>query len=187
MIKRPIHLSHDFLAEVLDDESVAVDATMGNGNDTAFLAGLAKKVYAFDVQEQALEKTRQRLSDLEIENAELILDGHENLDRYVTEPIRAAIFNLGYLPSADKSVITKPHTTLEAIEKILDRLEVGGRLAIMIYYGHEGGDIERDAVLDFVSQLNQQEYTAAIYRTLNQVNNPPFLVMIEKLERYRHG
>jgi hypothetical protein len=100
MIKRPIHLSHDFLAEVLDDESVAVDATMGNGNDTAFLAGLAKKVYAFDVQEQALEKTRQRLSDLEIENAELILDGHENLDRYVTEPIRAAIFNLGYLPVA---------------------------------------------------------------------------------------
>ena len=84
MIKRPIHLSHDFLAQVLDDESVAVDATMGNGNDTAFLAGLAKKVYAFDVQEQALEKTRQRLSDLEIENAELILDGHENLDHYVT-------------------------------------------------------------------------------------------------------
>ena len=91
MIKRPIHLSHDFLAEVLDDESVAIDATMGNGNDTAFLAGLAKKVYAFDVQEQALEKTSQRLSDLGIENAELILDGHENLDHYVTEPIRAAI------------------------------------------------------------------------------------------------
>ena len=51
MIKRPIHLSHDFLAQVLDDESVAVDATMGNGNDTAFLAGLAKKVYAFDVDQ----------------------------------------------------------------------------------------------------------------------------------------
>ena len=38
-----------------------------------------------------------------------------------------------------------------------------------------------DAVLEFVSQLNQQVYTAAIYRTLNQVNNPPFLVMIEKI------
>ena len=119
MIKRPIHMSHDFLAEVLDDESIVVDATMGNG----------KKVYAFDVQEQAIGKTSQRLSDLGIENTELILDGHENLDHYVREPIRAAIFNLGYLPSADKSVITKPHTTLEAIEKILDRLEVGGRLA----------------------------------------------------------
>ena len=187
MIKRPIHLSHDFLAQVLDDESVAVDATMGNGNDTAFLAGLAKKVYAFDVQEQALEKTRQRLSDLEIENAELILDGHENLDHYVTEPIRAAIFNLGYLPSADKSVITLPATTIEAMEKICARLEKGGRMAIMIYYGHEGGDIERDAVLEFVSQLPQKDYTATIYRTLNQVNQPPFLVMIEKLESYRHG
>ena len=179
MIKRPIHLSHDFLAQVLDDESVVVDATMGNGNDTAFLAGLAKKVYAFDVQEQALEKTRQRLSDLEIENAELILDGHENLDHYVTEPIRAAIFNLGYLPSADKSVITKPHTTLEAIEKILDRLEVGGRLAIMIYYGHDGGDMEKDAVLEYVIGLDQRDFTAMLYQPLNQINTPPFLVMLE--------
>ena len=75
MMKRPIQMSHDFLAQVLDDGSIAVDATMGNGNDTAFLAGLAKKVYAFDVQEQALEKTGQRLSDLKIDNAELILDG----------------------------------------------------------------------------------------------------------------
>ena len=63
----------------------------------------------------------------------------------------------------------------------------GGRIAIMIYYGHEGGNIERDAVMDFVGHLPQQEYTATIYRTLNQINNPPFLVMIEKLERYRHG
>ena len=112
-------------------------------------------------------KTRQRLSDLEIENAELILDGHENLDRYITEPIRAAIFNLGYLPSADKSVITKPHTTLEAIEKILDRLEVGGRLAIMIYYGHDGGDMEKDAVLEYVIGLDQRDFTAMLYQPLS--------------------
>lgn len=184
MMKRPIQMSHDFLAEVLDDESIAVDATMGNGNDTAFLAGLAKKVYAFDVQEQALEKTSQRLSDLGIDNAELILDGHENLDRYVPElePIRAAIFNLGYLPSADKSIITKPHTTLEAIEKILDCLGVGGRLAIMIYYGHDGGDMEKDAVLEYVIGLDQRVFTAMLYQPLNQINTPPFLVMLEKLQ-----
>ena len=100
---------------------------------------------------------------------------------------RQGFFNLGYLPSADKSVITRPQTTIEALEKLCGLLVKGGRIAIMIYYGHEGGDIEKDAVLDFVSQLNQQEYTATIYRTLNQVNTPPFLVMIEKLERYRHG
>lgn len=183
MIKRPLHLSHDFLAEVLDDGAVAVDATMGNGNDTAFLAQHAKKVYAFDVQEQALKSTQERLEKQAISNAQLILDGHQNLDKYVSEPIRAAIFNLGYLPSADKTVITKPDTTLVAIEKILERLEIGGRLAIMIYYGHEGGDMEKDAVLEYVNQLDQWLFTVMLYQPLNQINQPPFLVMIEKLKQ----
>ena len=185
-MKRPLELAHDFLAQVITPEDIVVDATMGNGYDTLFLAKLAKQVYAFDIQEQALEKTSQRLQEAGLSNAELILQGHETVDQFVTE-VKAAIFNLGYLPSADKSIITQPQTTIEALEKLCQVLVKGGRIAIMIYYGHEGGDIERDAVLDFVSQLPQQEYTATIYRTLNQINNPPFLVMIEKLERYRHG
>ena len=179
-------MAHDFLAQVITPEDIVVDATMGNGYDTLFLAKLAKQVYAFDIQEQALEKTSQRIQEAGLTNVDLILQGHETVDEYVTE-VKAAIFNLGYLPSADKSIITQPQTTLEALEKLCQMLIKGGRIAIMIYYGHEGGDIERDAVLDFVSQLPQQEYTATIYRTLNQINNPPFLVMIEKLERYRHG
>ena len=185
-MKRPLEMAHDFLAQVITQEDIVVDATMGNGHDTLFLAKLAKQVYAFDIQEQALEKTSQRLQEAGLTNAELILQGHETVDQFVTEA-KAAIFNLGYLPSADKSIITQPQTTLEALDKLCQMLVKGGRIAIMIYYGHEGGDIERDAVMDFVSQLPQQEYTATIYRTLNQINNPPFLVMIEKLERYRHG
>lgn len=164
MIKRPIELSHDFLSQVLDKNSIAIDATMGNGNDTVFLSHLAKKVYAFDVQEQALIKTREKLEQLNIKNVQLILDGHQTINKYVTEPIRAAIFNLGYLPSADKSVITQPATTLTAIKKILERLEIGGRLAIMVYYGHEGGDKEKDAVLNFVKELDQQHFTVMLYQ-----------------------
>jgi len=185
-MKKPLEMAHDFLAQVITKDDVVVDATMGNGHDTLFLAKLAKQVYAFDIQEQALEKTSQRIQEAGLTNVDLILQGHETVDQFVTE-VKAAIFNLGYLPSADKSIITQPQTTLEALEKLCQMLVKGGRIAIMIYYGHEGGDIERDAVLDFVSQLPQQEYTATIYRTLNQINNPPFLVMIEKLERYRHG
>ena len=185
-MKRPLEMAHDFLAQVITQEDIVVDATMGNGHDTLFLAKLAKQVYAFDIQEQALEKTSQRLQEAGLTNAELILQGHETVDQFVKE-VKAAIFNLGYLPSADKSIITQPQTTLEALDKLCHMLVKGGRIAIMIYYGHEGGDIERDAVMDYVSQLPQQEYTATIYRTLNQINNPPFLVMIEKLERYRHG
>ena len=185
-MKRPLEIAHDFLAQVITQEDIVVDATMGNGHDTLFLAKLAKQVYAFDIQEQALEKTSQRLQEAGLTNAELILQGHETVDQFVKE-VKAAIFNLGYLPSADKSIITQPQTTLDALEKLCHMLVKGGRIAIMIYYGHEGGDIERDAVMGFVSHLPQEEYTAAIYRTLNQINNPPFLVMIEKLERYRHG
>jgi len=185
-MKRPLEMAHDFLAQVITQEDIVVDATMGNGHDTLFLARLAKQVFAFDIQEQALEKTRQRLQEANLTNVQLILQGHESVDQFVTE-LKAAIFNLGYLPSADKSIITQPQTTIEALEKLCNMLVKGGRIAIMIYYGHEGGDLEKDAVLTYVSQLPQQEYTATIYRTLNQVNNPPFLVMIEKLERYRHG
>ena len=185
-MKKPLEMAHDFLAQVITKDDVVVDATMGNGHDTLFLAKLAKQVYAFDIQEQALEKTNQRLQAAGLTNVQLILQGHETVDQFVSE-LKAAIFNLGYLPSADKSIITRPHTTIEALEKLCHMLVRGGRIAIMIYYGHEGGNLEKDAVLNYVSQLPQQEYTATIYRTLNQVNNPPFLVMIEKLERYRHG
>lgn len=181
MIKRPIELSHDFLSQVLDKNSIAIDATMGNGNDTVFLTHLAKKVYAFDVQKQALIKTREKLEQLNIKNVQLILDGHQTIDKYVDGPIRAAIFNLGYLPSADKSIITKPDTTLEAIQKILDRLEVGGRVSIMIYYGHEGGQMEKDRVLAFIKELPQEKFATMLYQPLNQIHRPPFLVMLEKL------
>ena len=167
-MKRPLEMAHDFLAQVITQEDIVVDATMGNGHDTLFLAKLAKQVFAFDIQEQALEKTRQRIQEAGFTNVELILQGHETVDQYVSD-VKAAIFNLGYLPSADKSIITQPQTTIEALDKLCQMLVKGGRIAIMIYYGHEGGDIERDAVMDYVSQLPQQEYTATIYRTVQLV------------------
>ena len=66
-------MAHTFLAEVVTKEDIVVDATMGNGHDTLFLAQLAKQVYAFDIQEQALEKTRKRLVEAGLDNAQLIL------------------------------------------------------------------------------------------------------------------
>ena len=127
-----------------------------------------------------MNTTAEKLEKAGLTNFQLVLTGHESLDQFVDQ-CKAAIFNLGYLPSADKSVITLPETTLQAIKKVLDRLVVGGRLAIMIYYGHEGGAVEKDAVLDFVSQLDQTVFTAILYKPLNQVNTPPFLVMIERI------
>ncbi|MGT2785198.1 tRNA (mnm(5)s(2)U34)-methyltransferase [Streptococcus merionis] len=177
---RPLHMAHAFLEEILMPDAVAIDATMGNGHDTLFLAQRAGRVLAFDIQQAALDTTQRRLLEAGFENVELILAGHETVSQHVSSA-KVAIFNLGYLPSADKSVITQPETTLSAIEQICQLLEVGGRLAIMVYYGHAGGDVERDAVLDFVKTLPQTKFTVAIYQTINQMNNPPFLIMVEKL------
>ena len=75
---RPLQMAHAFLSEVITKEDIVVDATMGNGYDTLFLAQLAKKVYAFDIQKQALEQTTKRLTEAKVDNVELLLTGHEN-------------------------------------------------------------------------------------------------------------
>lgn len=89
MLQNALQFSHTLLKEILTDYDHVVDATMGNGNDTLFLAQTVQpngKVYAFDVQKQALLKTQQRLVDNKLmEHTELIQDGHEHIENYLTE------------------------------------------------------------------------------------------------------
>lgn len=182
-MKRPIQMSHDFLEEILHADAVTVDATMGNGHDTLFLAQHSKKVYAFDIQEKALEATQKRLTQANITNAHLHLVGHEQLSEYVLEPVSAAIFNLGYLPNADKTCITKAQTTIAAIQALEVLLVPGGRIAIMVYDGHDGGDDEKEALEAYLETLDQQMFTVTRYQTMNQINHPPYLLMVEKHKR----
>lgn len=175
----PLEMTHLFLSEVITDDDVVVDATMGQGYDTIFLAKLSHRVLAFDVQAAALDMTRQRLREHKL-TAELILDGHEALDQYIDQPVKAAIFNLGYLPQSDKTVITHAKTTIIAIKKLLDLLVRGGRIALMIYYGHDGGAEEKDAVLSFVTDLPQKEFHVMRYGAINQAHQPPFALLIER-------
>ena len=194
MLKQ-LEMAQWMLKDIIKTNDVVVDATMGNGYDTQFLAELGANVYAFDVQEEALNATEKRLDDAGIKNqifeknlsnllteplVNLVLSGHEKLSEYVKEPIKAAIFNLGYLPKTDKSVVTKADTTLTALDALTNQLVVGGRIAIMIYYGHEGGMEEKDAVIKWTSSLPQKDWEVTSYAPLNQIHTPPILVLIEK-------
>ncbi|OAZ17235.1 SAM-dependent methyltransferase [Lactococcus lactis RTB018] len=194
MLKQ-LEMAHWMLKDIIKTNDVVVDATMGNGYDTQFLAELGANVYAFDVQEEALNATEKRLDDAGIKNqifeknllnlltepsVNLVLSGHEKLSEYVKEPIKAAIFNLGYLPKTDKSVVTKADTTLTALDALTNQLVVGGRIAIMIYYGHEGGMEEKNAVIKWTSSLPQKDWEVTSYAPLNQIHTPPILVLIEK-------
>ena len=194
MLKQ-LEMAHWMLKDIINTNDVVVDATMGNGYDTQFLAELGANVYAFDVQEEALNATEKRLDDAGIKNqileknlsnlltepsVNLVLSGHEKLSEYVKEPIKAAIFNLGYLPKTDKSVVTRADTTLTALDALTNQLVVGGRIAIMIYYGHEGGMEEKKAVIKWTSSLPQKDWEVTSYAPLNQIHTPPILVLIEK-------
>lgn len=173
-------------AVVLPGETV-IDATAGNGNDTYFLAELVGekgKVFAFDIQESALAATAERLGPLN-DRVSYHLDSHANVDRYVERPIGGAMFNLGYLPySEDKTIITKPDSTIEAVHKILGLLKKGGIITISVYDGHEGGKEESDALIEYVQSLHQADVHVIRYELMNLRNNPPFLIAIEKLKDF---
>ena len=183
---KPIHLSHQFIRSVASSGDTVVDATLGNGHDALFLARLVGdqgEVIGFDIQADAVESAR----DLMIKNAvntssyRFFHAGHECMAEHVTEEVSVVMFNLGYLPNADKSVITEMDTTLAAIEQAISLLKVGGLISIMCYPGHSGGDTESAAVKAFCASLEREKYRVAEYGLVNAPNNPPFLLLIEKL------
>ncbi|WP_304127955.1 class I SAM-dependent methyltransferase [Gemella sanguinis] len=174
--------SKKLLKEVIDKNSIVVDATAGNGNDTLFLAKTpAKKIFAFDVQNQAITNTNDLLERNNlVDKCEVILDSHENFDKYIEENIQAVVFNLGYLPNADHTITTQAETTLNTINKFITRLNVGGRIVIVVYWGHENGKVEKEALLNELSQLDQKEIEVLVYQFINQKNNAPFIIALEK-------
>lgn len=180
--------ARQLLANAVSHGDSAIDGTAGNGHDTLFLAELVSKsgrVYAFDIQEAAITKTKERLIEKDTLNqVTLFQRGHQEAKRLIPEydhgNISGAIFNLGYLPGGDKSIVTKPETTLKAIADIFSMLKKGGIIVLVIYHGHEEGRKEKDDLLEYVTNIDQLEGHVLTYQFLNQKNNPPFIVAVEK-------
>lgn len=187
MLERVLPYAKTLLSQVISEGDIAVDGTAGNGHDTLFLAQLVGdkgQVYAFDIQQQAVEATRNRLKEHGLEHrAHVILDGHEKLSQYVEGEIAGAIFNLGYLPGGNHEIVTKGETTISAIRQLLDKLKIGGIIVLVIYHGHEGGKEEKDAVIQYVSELPQKYVHVLRYEFINQKNNPPFIIALEKVKK----
>ena len=134
-------LHKHFILQHIGEGDVCVDFTMGNGNDTLFLSrtvGESGRVYAFDIQEEALASTRARLeAEGAPENYTLICASHHLVRDYVKEPIKAGMFNLGYLPgSGNKALTTLRETTLPAVQAAIELLAPDGILLVAIYPGH---------------------------------------------------
>ena len=181
-----IGLHKHFILEHLGEGEVAVDFTMGNGNDTLFLSrtvGESGRVYAFDIQEAALESTRAKLtSEGAPENYTLICASHHRVKEFVSEPIKAGMFNLGYLPGGKKAVTTMRETTMPAVESAIELLAPDGVLIVAIYPGHEEGALEGDMLREYFKTLSKYRICASEFRILNSPTSPYFF-LIEKTAR----
>lgn len=177
---------HQFIKMHIGENDRCIDATAGNGCDTEFLCGLVGaggKVYAFDIQEQALEHTRERLQSAGYEDrAVLILDGHEHMADHVKEEVGAVVFNFGYLPGGDHSIATAGKTSLEAIRQGMELLRTGGVMSLCIYNGGDTGYEEKELILDFLRELDAKKWLVIATEYFNRKNNPPMPVFVMKLE-----
>ncbi|MBQ9748871.1 MAG: class I SAM-dependent methyltransferase [Clostridia bacterium] len=178
-----LEIEKNFLIPHIKKGGVAVDFTMGNGHDTLWLSnavGEEGKVYAFDIQPQALTNSQTLLmKENAPKNYTLILDSHSNVKEYVTEKICIGMFNLGFLPGSDKSITTKRDTTMIAIEAAIDLLDADGALLIAVYPGHEEGTIEGQLIDEMLSKLNRKEICASKFRIINSPTSP-FFFLVEK-------
>lgn len=175
----------ELIERALYPGAVAVDATLGNGHDALWLCGLVGetgRVFGFDVQQEAVERSRARLVEAGVaERATLILDGHQNMGTYVASgSADAVMFNLGWLPGAAHGVTTQTATTLEAVTAALDVLKEDGVMTVCVYPGHDEGARERDALLDWARSLDGRSYDVMLRAYLNQSGDPPLMIAIKK-------
>ena len=162
--------------KVIKNSDIVVDATCGNGFDTLMLSKLAKEVFAFDIQEDAINNTKELLSKNAVDNVTLINDSHEYIDKYLCDyknKISLVLFNLGYLPGGNKSITTNHNSTLIALQKSITLLNKKG-IILITCYPHEEGKKESTLITNY---LNENNITYVIYRNTDNLNSP-FLIAI---------
>ena len=178
MLADIIPFAHSLLRAHIREGDCVMDGTAGNGHDTLLLAqcvGEAGRVFAFDIQAAAIEATRARLAeDGLLPRVTLIQDGHQHATQYIRPPLRAAVFNFGYLPHGDKNITTLSETSVAAVQAALDLL------IAVVYHGHEAGKAEKAALLDYFAALPARRFRVLRYGHVNRLNAAPFVVAVEK-------
>ncbi|MGN0794060.1 MAG: class I SAM-dependent methyltransferase [Aristaeellaceae bacterium] len=177
-------IASDVLHQVVREGDTVIDATLGNGYDTLMLAELVGDrghVIGFDIQPDAVERTAARLREAGLlGRCELYAEGHQHISERVHQPVRAAVFNLGWLPGGDKTVTTLWETTQTAISAALSLLEKDGVCTVCAYPGHAEGDRERFALTDWLSTLRPQAFNVLHHRFLNAGPGAPECFVIQK-------
>lgn len=184
---RATEIAHFVMRQTIQPGDTVVDATVGNGHDTLFLAecvGPSGRVFGFDVQRSALAETGRLVANLP--KVELVLAGHEELAETLAaagiakDQVAGIMFNLGYLPGASKAIMTHAETTLRGLEQALSYLKIQGVVTLVCYPGHSGGTEETASVLSFAECLSS-DFSVSRYHRVNAAQAAPELLVIQRL------
>lgn len=183
-MRGPVPLLHLLLGSHLQAGDHAADATCGNGKDTMLLARLVGEkghVYSFDIQPEAIRRTEARLQQAGLTDRVTLFNCcHTLLEDCIRHPLAAIIFNLGWLPGGNRTIITKSCTTIPALQHSLRMLQENGLLLITCYPGHDGGDRESHDLLAWSEQLPSRRYHVWRMGQLNVPASAPFCIVIQR-------
>ena len=161
-----VNVAHNLIRDVLHPGDIAVDATVGNGYDTLFLVEQVSpsgRVFGFDIQQTAIESTKEKFQQTHSPECLTLIhashaDMSDKIPAHYHGNIKAIMFNLGYLPGGDKSVITQTDSTVTALTIASRILSPSGIITVMAYPGHPGGDMETDQVKNWCEQLDNNQF-----------------------------
>lgn len=175
---------HQILDYKLKMNDIAIDATIGNGFDILYLSKIITKghIYGFDIQDEAINNTRNLLDKNQVQNYTLFKESHANMLNMLPNlkhKVSAVIFNLGYLPKGNKEITTNTPTTIQAIDNSLDLINNKGIVLIVIYPGHKQGLEESNSINEYVQRLNEAYKVTTYHNTDNK--EAPYLMCIEKI------
>lgn len=180
-----VDTAHRVIETKLRPGDIAIDATVGNGHDTAFLLDQIQPgghVYGFDIQPAALAAVRARLGDPVC--LSLLAVSHAELDEHIPPPLHgkvgAIMFNLGYLPGGDKRVITQSDSTLAALNAGCRILAPSGIITVVAYPGHPGGDDETAQIAAWCARLDPCLFKTDLIDSLLGNPKSPKLFIIKK-------
>jgi len=199
LLQNTTRLALAICEKYVDKTDEVVDCTCGRGNDTLFFARICKRVYSFDIQEEALASAKKLMSENNISWSEyplgedvceeevyekdkviFIKDNHANMRLYVKKAPAVIIFNLGYLPGGDKKVTTLPENSLKAVDAALELVREGGLVCITMYPGHEKGREERNLLRNYAGKLEKDRFHCVCTDMLNQGSSAPEILWITK-------
>jgi len=182
-----LDFAHHYWKQLIQPDSLIIDATCGNGHDTLILTQLgltdeSGSLYGLDIQPQAISSTQEllkkHLSHLQYSRVKFFQQCHSSFPAEISpNSAHLIVYNLGYLPKGNKELTTMTTTTLLSLENAKKLLCEGGVLSITCYPGHAEGMNEEDALLNYFGTLNRNEWNCSHHRWINRQKGPSLLLI----------